>query len=202
MQLLMSLTSPFARKVRGVAIEKDLAGRIELVAMDPFADPATLIAVNPLGRVPTLLRDDGEPLYDSAVICAFLDAHPDGRGPSLYPVSGPERWRVLRAEAFADGALDLAFGLTLESRKPEAERSPTTAARWRAQLLRAIDAAEGEIAALPGRLTMGHLAIACLLGYLDLRHRDLAWRDGRAALAGWHAEIMRRPSLAETVPPQ
>lgn len=202
MQLLLSLTSPFARKVRAVAMEKGLAGRIELVAMDPLVDPAPLLAVNPLGKVPTLLLDGGEPLYDSPVICAYFDAHPDAEGPPLYPVSVPERWRVMRAEAFADGAMELAFELMLEGRKAEGERSPTTAARRRGQLVRAIDAAERELAALPEDLNVGHLAIACMLGYLDLRHQGLAWRDGRASLAAWHEKMMRRPSLSETAPPQ
>jgi glutathione S-transferase len=200
MKLFWSPASPYARKVRAVAHEKGLDGRIEEVAVDAFADPAELLAANPLGKVPALIGEDGDPLFDSAVICAYLDAHPQARGAPLCPSAGPERWSVLRAEALADGAMDLGLGLTLERRKPEAERSPTPAARWRGQLARSVDAMLPEIERLPPRVTLAHLAIACALGYLDFRHPDFAWRDGRAGLSAWYEDMARRPSLLATAP--
>jgi glutathione S-transferase len=200
MKLFWSPASPFARKVRSVAREKGLAGRVEEIQVAVYDDPAELLAANPLGKIPALILDDGAALYDSPVICAYLDAHPEGQGAPLCPASGMERWRVLRAEALADGAMDLALGLVLESRKPEGERSPTTAARSWSQLRRAVKAMPAEIAALPQGFTLGHLALACALGYFDLRHPDMGWRDGEAELARWYEEIARRPSLAATAP--
>jgi glutathione S-transferase len=200
MKLFWSPASPFARKVRCVARERGLAERIEEAQVAVYDDPAELIAANPLGKIPALVLDDGEMLYDSPVICAYLDAHAEARGTPLCPPSGPDRWRVLRAEALADGAMDLALGMTLDARKPENERSPTTIARWRTQLLRAVGAMQAEIAALPQEPTLGHIALACALGYIDLRQPGLAWRDGQAELARWYEAIASRPSLAETAP--
>lgn len=200
MKLLWSPASPFARKARAIAREKGLAGRIEEIQVAVYDDPAELLAANPLGKIPALILDDGEALYDSPVICAYLDAQPDGQGAPLVPAFGMERWRVLRAEALADGAMDLALGLVMETRKPEAERSPTTAARWRGQLRLAVSAMPGELAAMPQGFTMGHVALACALGYFDLRYPDMGWREGQAELARWYEEIARRPSLAATAP--
>jgi glutathione S-transferase len=200
MKLYWSPASPYARKVRAVAHEKGLTDRIEEIVVDAFSDPAALVAANPLGKVPTLICEDGGALFDSPVICCYLDAHPEGRGAALCPSSGPERWSVLKTEALADGMMDLGLGLTLERRKPEAERSPTTAARWRGQLARCLDAMMPEIRQLPAQITIGHLAAACALGYLDFRHPDFTWREERAGLAAWYADIAGRPSLTATAP--
>lgn len=200
MKLYWSPASPYARKVRVVAHERRLTSRIEEIIVDAFADPAVLLAANALGKVPTLVLDDGAALYDSPVICAFLDAHPDARGTELVPARGPNRWRVLRAEALADGAMDLGLGLTLERRKPEAERSPTTAARWRQQLTRAVNAIAEDVSSLPSGLSLGHIGFACALSYLDFRHPDFAWREGRSQLAKWYEAVAAQPSLAATAP--
>lgn len=200
MKLYWAPASPYARKVRVVAREKSLARLIEEEAVEVYTDPADLISANPLGKIPTLILDNGEPLYDSALICDYLDSHEAGLGDSLIPASGETRWRVLRAAALADGVMDLGLNLTMERRKPSTEASPTSAARWRGQLTRAIGAMMPAIAALPERVTLGHLALACALGYSDFRHPDLNWRDGKADLAAWYDGIGRRPSLQETMP--
>lgn len=200
MKLYWSPASPYARKVRVVAHERALTGKIEEEVVDAFADPDILLATNPLGKVPALLLDDGTGLYDSPVICAYLDGHAYATGPDLIPAHGSSRWRVLRAEALADGALDLALGLTLERRKPEAERSPTTAARWRGQLERAVRAIADEEPNLPGELSLGHIGFACALGYLDFRHPDLAWRKDHSKLATWYETIASRPGFTATAP--
>lgn len=198
MKLYWSPASPYARKVRATAREKGMADRIEESTVETSQDPAELIAANPLGKVPALVLDDGTTLFDSPVICAWLDAR--GDGPALVPAAGPDRFRVLRAEALADGIMDLAVGLIMEHRKPEDERSPTMAARWRGQLARALDAVPGEVAALPKDLTLAHLALAVALAYVEFRHPDVAWRDGRPELAAWFEALATRPSLAETAP--
>ncbi|HET8729157.1 MAG TPA: glutathione S-transferase N-terminal domain-containing protein [Alphaproteobacteria bacterium] len=199
MKLYWSPASPYARKVRAVAHEKGVADRIEEIAVDAFADPQELLATNPLGKVPALVLDDGTALYDSPVICAYLDEVFAG-GP-LMPREGVSRWAVLRAEALADGVMDIGLGLTLERRKPETERSPTMATRWRVQLARALDAMAYELPGLPGQVTLGYIAFACALGYLDLRHPDVAWREGRPKLTAWYEAFADRPSIASTAPP-
>ncbi len=200
MKLFWSEASPFARKVLAAAIEKGLDGRIEVIPVNTREDPAGLIAANPLGKIPAMLLDDGMALYDSPVICAYLDAHPDAAGGPLIPASGPERWLVLRGEAFGDGMMDLGVALIGEKRKPDGEKSPTMAARQRTQLERSLDAAPAIIEGLPDAFTLGHLAIACTLDYLDFRHPEIDWRQGRGALAEWGARIAERPSLARTMP--
>jgi glutathione S-transferase len=200
MKLFFSGASPYARKVRVVIAEKHLGSLVEEVVIDVYSDPPELLAANPLGKIPTLLTDDGQGLFDSPVICAYLDAHPKAQGPRLKPHSGPEHWAVLRGEAFADGMTDLGFGLTHEKRKPEGEKSPTQAKRWRGQLTRALDAAPAILETLPQALTLGHIGLACALGYLDLRHEELQWREGREALAKWYETVAARPSIAATTP--
>jgi glutathione S-transferase len=200
MKLYHAPTSPYVRKVRSVIAEKGLTTLVEEIAAEVYTDPAELLALNPLGKIPALLTDDGMALFDSPVICAYLDAHPAGKGDTLTPASGPERWQVMCAEAFGDGLMDLGLALMSERRKPEGEKSPTLTARQRGQLLRTLDAAPEMIGKLPRAITMGHLAIACALGYLDFRHDDIGWRQNRDELAGWFAEIMKRPSLSETAP--
>jgi glutathione S-transferase len=200
MKLYWSNASPYARKVRMVIAEKALGRLVEEISVEVYTDPPALLAVNPLGKIPALVMDDGLGLFDSPAICAFLDAHPEGQGPRLQPQSGPERWMVMRAEALGDGITDLAFGLRQESLKPEGEKSPTSAARARGQLLRSLNALEPTLRTLPEGVTHGHLTLAAALGYLDLRHADMAWRTGRPDVAAWYEEISARPSVSATAP--
>lgn len=200
MKLYSSPASPYARKVRIVMHEKALTGLVEIINIDVYSNPAELLAANPLGKIPTLVLDDGRALFDSPVICAYLDAHPEGQGQRLRPHSGIERWLVMSGEAFADGIMDLSLARTTENRKPDGEKSPTLAARQQTQLLRALDAAADELRAQPSDFTLGHIAIACALGYLDLRHGDLNWRNGRDELAAWWEVIANRPSIKATAP--
>ncbi len=183
-----------------VLAERSLQSLVQEIMVDVYADPPELIAVNPLGKIPALVTDDGFALFDSPVICAYLDAYPQAQGEPLLPHSGQERWLVLRAEAYGDAMMDLGLALMSEKRKPDGEESPTLAARHRGQLLRALDAAPETLRAISTELTIGHLAMASALGYLDLRHGELNWREGRTELAAWYAEIAKRPSVVETAP--
>ena len=196
-QLFWSPASPYARKVRAVAREKGLETRISETAVNAYADPKVLLAANPLGKVPTLVLDDGGVLYDSPVICAYLDTI--GQGAAMIP-EGATRWRVLRGEALADGVMDLALGIVLDGRKPETERSPSAVARWRTQIDRALDHMGDDIGSLPVDVTLAHIALACALEYIDFRLADIDWRSARPALADWHTRIADRPSLRATAP--
>lgn len=200
MKLYHSPASPYARKVRSVIDEKDLSAIVEQVVTDASAAPAELVAANPLGKIPALVTDDGFALFDSPVICAYLDAHPAGKAAPLIPASGAERWQVMRGEAFGDGLMDLGLYLIDEKRKPEGEKSPTLTARRRGQIDRSLDAAPRLLGELPEAFNLGHIAIACALGYFDLRHDEIGWRNGRDQLASWYEEISRRPCLVATAP--
>ena len=200
MKLFWSNASPYARKVRMVIAERHLVGLVEEVTVEVYADPPELLAANPAGKIPALLTDEGFALFDSPVICAYLDAHPAAQGELLCPETGNERWLVMCAEALGDAITDLGYALTQERRKPDGEKSPTLAARQRGQLFRTLDAVPETLVTLPERITLGHLALACALGYIDFRHADLNWRDGRDALATWYGEIATRPSLVTTAP--
>lgn len=200
MRLLFSPTSPYVRKVRVSALEKGLADRITLQPADVFGDVAAVAPLNPLRKVPTLVLEDGETLYDSPVICEYLDSLAET--PRLIPAVGAARWRVLRTQALADGIKDAAFATVMEGRRPEAQRSGEWLQRWGEAIARGVDALEEQCAGWSGEtFDLGQIAAACALGYLDFRLPQLAWRDGRERLADWCAAAAQRPSLKETAPP-
>jgi len=199
MQLRYSPTSPYVRKVLVTAIERGLDKQIERISTSA-ADPSSgLSNDNPLGKVPALIMDDGEGLYDSPVICEYLDSlHQEAK---LFPAEGPARWRALRQQALCDGILDAAILRMLESkRRPEALRWPDWIALQSGKVSRAVDRLEAEAAHLEGPLTIGQIAVGCTLGYLDFRFGDEDWRPAHPKLAAWHAEFAKRPSMLETVP--
>lgn len=199
MELLYSATSPYARKVRVVLREKGLIEATTETVVDPHAGPPALHRHNPLGKVPTLVLADATALYDSPVICEYLDTLADT--PRLLPAGGPERWAVLRAQALGDGVLDLAVALTAERRRPEGERSPAAMDHWRERIGAAVDGMAAELDGLPAEPTLAHIALAVALGYLDFRHPDLRWRDGRVTLTDWLECFTPRASMQETTPP-
>lgn len=200
MQLFYSVTSPYARKVLITAMEKGFCGELELVTCNPHEAGPELLTHNPMSRVPTLVCDDGTSLYDSPVICEWLDCR--GQGAPLIPVSGPERWAVLRVQALADGMMDDAYDTVMEGRRPAEQRSSRDIEVRSGALLRSAATLDRELAAIPGPLTLAHVAAACALGYLDFRLSELGWRAGNAALADWFATFSKRPAMAATRPDQ
>ncbi|MGF1639433.1 MAG: glutathione S-transferase N-terminal domain-containing protein [Rhodospirillales bacterium] len=198
MKLYYSPTSPFVRKVTVLAIETGLDRHIERIPTDVWSPSTGITADNPLGKVPTLITDGGEALYDSPVICEYLDTLHDGL--TLFPSAGGPRWTALRRQALADGVLDAGVARRLEELRPEGERSASWAARQTAVVGRGLDALEEEARALDGAITIGHVAIGCALGWLDFRFPGDRWRDGRAALAQWFEGFAGRRSMRETVP--
>lgn len=200
MKLYHSLTSPYVRKVMVLLHETDQLEDVELetVASTPISPAASLISKAPLTKVPALERPDGPTLFDSRVICAFLDARAGGR---LYP-DGARRWDVLTLEALADGILDAALLMTYEDRlRPEDKQwDDWTESQW-VKIDRACAALNQRwMAHLSGPLDMGQVAVGCALGYLDLRHDARGWRKGNDALAAWFAEFGERPSMVATRP--
>jgi glutathione S-transferase len=201
MQLFTSPTTPFGRKVMVLIHESGLADQVQVqtVAGSPL-DPGSMpLDQNPLGKIPALIPDDGGPaLYDSRVICRYLD-HVSGAG--LYP-AGPDLWSVLTLEATADGMLEAALLMVYETRlRPEALRfAPWVEGQW-AKVARALDAIEARgMVLLEGRLTMAHVAVAVALSYLDFRHAERHWRQDRPRLAAWEQEFSARASMVSTRP--
>ncbi len=200
MKLLQSPASPFVRKVRVTLHETGQWDDVEQidVTTSPKASDAALTAANPLGKIPALIRPDGPALYDSRVICRFLDARANG---GFYPDS--HIWDTLALEATADGIMEAALAMVYETRYRDAKQvsQDWIEAQW-AKVARALDAVNSRwMSHLQGRLDMGHIAIGAALGYLDLRHDARNWRGGRDGLAQWYTEFAQRPSMQATQPP-
>lgn len=198
MKLRYSPLSPFVRKVTVTLIETGLEDRVERIPTDVW-DPETDIAKdNPLGKIPTLITGDGKALYDSPVICEYLDGLHDGD--KLFPASGQARWQALRLQALGDGMSEAGIATLLETRRPEELQYEKWMARQTAAILRAMDALESETDGLEGPLTIGQVAVGCSVGWLDFRFPDLGWRQDRPGLAEWFEGFNERPSMTATVP--
>jgi glutathione S-transferase len=195
MKLAYSPNSPYVRKCHVCAIRRGIDDRIELWTI-PTADPA-LAAVNPLSKVPTLITDDGMALYDSPVICEYLDSI--GDAPRLIPPPGPARWRALTLAALGDGILDATQPRRREVALPQDEGRQAYIAQQQGKVARALDVLENE--RLGMLETIGDVAVACALGYLDFRYPHEPWRPGHPKLEAWYAKVAAMPAMARTVPP-
>lgn len=184
MKLLSSPSSPYVRKVTIVAAMKGLADQIESVQTDtsPVVNEG-LRGENPLSKIPVLILDDGMRIFDSHVICEYLDSlTPE---PRLFPASGPERFRTLTLGSLADGILDAALLLVYEKRfRPEDKWVESWVQRQQAKIDTAIDLLEKAPPAWGEHPDYGHVTLACALGYLDLRHGG-QWRTGHPGLVAW-----------------
>ena len=200
MKLFHSETSPFVRKVMVLIHEAAIPGiSLEPVAGHAVAPGTMPVDHNPLGKIPALVTDDGQVLFDSRVICQYLD---DLAGSGLYPPK-PRLWEALTLESLADGMLEAAVLMVYESRiRPEGGRfAPWVEGQW-AKVDRALTALESRyITHLSGPLDIAHIAVGCALGYLDFRHADRDWRANRPALAAWDQAFAARPSMRTTAPP-
>ena len=201
MKLYHSPTSPYVRKVMIVLTETGQLDKVEMVPTvpTPLAAPDHLVDRNPLAKVPALEREAGPALFDSRVICAYLN---DLAGASLYG-SGAGQWEVRTLEALGDGITDAALLMTYEARlRPEAQRwDDWVEGQW-AKILRACTALERQwLSHLAGPLDAGQIAVACALAYVDFRHGHRDWRGSAPGLAGWFEGFAARPSMAETRPP-
>lgn len=201
MRLHYSQTSPYVRKVRVLALETDLHDQLEMVAQtpSPLGGEAPLLETNPLGKIPALELDDGTILYDSPVICEYLDGLHGGD--KLFP-QGLERWSALRRQALCDGILDAAVLIRYETvLRPEALRWSDWTEGQLGKVQRALAALEKEPGPWRERLDIGTITAGCALGYLDFRYPDLDWRGDCPGLAEWYAGFVQRPSMQGTMPP-
>ena len=201
MKLLASPASPFTRKVRIVLAEKRIDCELERVDVQPVDNPVN--PHNPLGKIPTLVLDDGAALYDSRVIVEFLDnASPIAR---LIPEDNRERVAVRRWEALADGVVDAGILIRYESLRPENERSPSWVAKQAARMRRGLAQMQADLGdktwCVGERYTLADIAVGCCLGWLGFRKpAGLDWRAEYKGLAKHYDRLMERPAFAETMP--
>jgi glutathione S-transferase len=195
MKIAFSPASPYVRKctasaiARGVPLEQWTVGT---------TDPA-LLPVNPLSKVPSLVTDDGVSLYDSPVICEYLDSI--GDAPKLFPPAGPARWKALRQQALADGILDASQPRRREVALPQDQGRIDYIVQQQGKVARALDVLEAEADTLGMLTTIGEITIGCALGYLDFRFPHEPWRPGHPKLEAWYAKVVALPPLAQTMPP-
>ncbi|WP_313369884.1 glutathione S-transferase family protein [Achromobacter animicus] len=200
MKLHWSPRSPFVRKVMIVLEEAGIADRVTLVRTPVAMDKPNLDLVpdNPLIKLPTLVLEDGTALYDSRVICAYLDAL---TGAGLLPADPRARLLAERRQALGDGFLDALLLFRQERNKPAARQTPAWLDAFALKTRAVLAALEAEAPALQASgFDLGLIAIGCALSYMDYRFPDIAWRDGHPALAAWHARFAARPSVMRTQP--
>ncbi len=200
MKLLYTLTSPYARKVRVVAAEKRIEIEMLKVAL---ADPACpVIQYNPLGKIPVLVLDDGESLFDSRVIVEYLD----NRTPlaRLIPQEHSAKIWVRRWEALADGVCDAAILARQEAARPEKLRDNAVIEKQMGKVSRGLTQLNAELSdnkwCVDDTFSLADIALGCMLGWLDLRYADMGWRESYPNLARHFEEMMKRPSFSETAP--
>ena len=205
MKLYSSSATPFGRKVEVVAIEKGLTDRIEIVATStsPTSPHEGLARVNPLIKIPVLIRDDGNALYDSLVICDYFDTLRSP--PRVIPESGAKRWDVLTVHALASGICEAAVSSRYEQAlRPEPLRWPDWVKAQMKKIESGLDWLEGNAAILgepaTAEVNVAQVAVGCALDYLDFRFAALNARKTRPRLAAWSAEFGKRPSMQRTVP--
>ena len=196
--LYWSSRSPFVRKVMVAAHELGMAARIRTVpTLVSMVAPNLLhLAVNPLGRIPTLVLEDGTPVYDSQPIIEYLNEFARGW---LVPASGPARLHAMRWHALGTGLLDVL--VLWHSERSRAAPHEAAIGGFEAKTHATLDLLERESPALgAAAFGIGHIALGCALGYLDFRFAPLNWREGRPRLAAWEATFAARPSAIATQP--
>ena len=196
MKLAFSAASPYVRKVMACAIARGIDGQIEKLALR--TSDAALAGLNPLAKVPTLIADDGMALYDSPVICEYLDSV--GTAAKLFPPAGPARWTAIVLAALGDGIMDAAQPRRREVALPQDDGRRDYIATQQAKVARALDVLEAQAASLGALKTYGEITVGCALGYLDFRFPHEPWRPGHPQLEAWYARVAALPPLVQTVP--
>ena len=198
MKLIMSPPSPFARKVRVLLRETGLIGLVEEIEIStsPLCSNAQILAANPTGKIPVLIREGGPAIYDSRIITRYLD---DKVGANFYPVSN--LYEILTLEAMADALMDITVAMTYDLRfRPDQQSPDWTEAQWD-KASRAISAINGSwMSYLNGSMNMAQIAVSCALSYVDLRHDVRNWRRENDALANWQLEFEARDAMQATKP--
>jgi glutathione S-transferase len=200
MQLYMSANSPYARKARLVAYELGLHDSVKMVEVNP-RDPSTgFWEINPLAKIPALMTNSGHIIYDSPVICEYLnEVEGDGH---LLSQDGQERWRTRTLVALVDGVLDAGMAVRLENMRPEEERSADWIEKQLATASRGMDTLEKSVPEFANNVDLGTIGVACAIAWLQLRHGDHVWLSKRPQLNEWYGEFVQRESFQKTLPDQ
>ena len=199
MKLYTSPASPFSRKARIIIYELQLAKLVQEIQTNP-ATSEDLRKVNPLGKIPALILDDGSALIDSPVICEYLNELGGGKffpGMSIWR-SSSGRWKALGLQAIGDGIADAAVARIYESRRPPEQQNADTIARYMKAISTSLDALDR--AKFAAEVTIGEIAVGCAIGYLDFRDVVPGWRDTRPNLASWYEKFAEYPSMKATWP--
>jgi glutathione S-transferase len=201
MKLFSLPASPFARKVRVLILELGLQDSVALQdpgAVTPVSNNASLNAINPLGMLPALELDNGGCLYDSPVICEYLNQVAAG---PFFPADPQKRIDALCLQALGDGILDLSVALRYETAlRPEALRWQSWIDHQHEKVERGLDLLEARCTGFASSPLIGEITVACALGYRDFRFENMDWRADRPALSDWFEQMMQRDSLARTRP--
>ena len=201
MRLYGTVTSPYVRKARIVLKEKNV--NFEFVASHPSDAGSPVPGINPLGKIPVLVRDDGEAVYDSLVIAEYVDAI--GSGERLFPQQGDARWTVLRWQAFGQGMIDATVARMMETRRPADKQMANTIAHQEGKIASGLKYADGMVKGknplVGGKLSMADVALGTALEYLDLRFNS-DWRKQYPRLVEWLGLVSERPSFVESRPPK
>lgn len=199
MKLYYSSTSPFVRKVNIFAIETGLDKQIERVKTNPWQAEEHLTAENPLSKIPTLVTDDETVIYDSGVICEYLDSvH---KGEKLIPEQGEARWLVLCLQALADGILDAGILRFMEKKRMSEQQSDDWDRMQKGSVERGLDYLERNVSDwADNSLNVGIISVACALGWLDFRFSNEDWRTNRPNLKLWFDQFSKRTSMHKTIP--
>jgi len=195
-KLLYSPASPYSSKVRMAAAAAGIP--LELVRVDTSSQPKELTSVNPLGKIPCLVTDEGEGIFDSRAITQYLNRE---SGNALFPRGGAKRLEAERLEALADGICDCLLAQVYERRfRPEEKvHQPWLDLQW-SKVARSLDVLDADLPRLPRKPTAGHIALRACLGYLALRFPG-RWEKGRGKLVRWAKRFDERfPALAESIP--
>ena len=201
MKLYHALASPFVRKVVALAHETGIIGQLDLetVATSPIQVDPGVASANPIKKIPALATDDGMTLFDSPVICEYLDSQHNGT--KMFPDAGPARWEALRLQALGDGLMDAAILGIYEGRiRPEDNRYQPWVDAQMAKVDDALDDLENNANTFGSRVDIGTITVGSAFGYLDFRYADRDWRASRPALAAWYTQFSTRPSMQATAP--
>lgn len=199
MKLYSAPASPFARKCRIVAWELEI--KLEVINIDPYTNE-DFRRINPLAKIPVLVLDDGSALFDSPVICEYLNTLKSGHFVPTQSIwkSDTGRWRALGLQALGDGVSDAAVACAGQNRLPEEQRNEEMIARELAAITAALDVLERAAPKFAQHPTIGEVAVGCALGYLDFRLAHLEWRSTRPNLRAWHDRFLQYPAVIATAP--
>ncbi len=202
MKLYYSTTSPYSRKVRLFTRESKLDSQIEEIIVNPFSDDKDeLVQANPLGKIPTLVLANGKALYDSPVICAYLNSLLDHS--NLIPTT--QYLDVLRWQAITDGLTDATYNIAIERRtRPKEEQSPKWISNWSTEIQRTLEHIETQLKALDSDITLAHLSLASAISYLELRLPEALYKSENPKviaypkIMSWYENFKTRPSMLDT----